>query len=179
MIKDKKGALELSINTIVVIVIGVTLLTLGLVFVRGIFTKTSDLSEKAFQDANEQLDSLTSSVNEFLTVAPQIVRVKAGEINGFSVLIKNIEGFSYSGVIAKVTTSQNALDKGVKCEFLDGSSNKNLKSPLTVGSEERFNIRVRTVKGSVGAFGCEFSLNGGGIEQTTYSLRRDIEVIIS
>ena len=39
MIKGKKGALELSVNTIVVIVIGVTLLILGLVFVRNIFTK--------------------------------------------------------------------------------------------------------------------------------------------
>ncbi|MEK6907190.1 MAG: hypothetical protein AABW45_01565, partial [Nanoarchaeota archaeon] len=144
MLKNKKGALELSINTIVVIVIGVTLLTLGLVFVRGIITKTTDLSDKAFQDANEQLDSLSGSVNEFLTVAPEVVRAKAGDINGFGVLIKNIEETSYSGVVAKVTTSQNALDKGVKCEFLDGSSSKNLKSPLTPGSEERFNIRVRT-----------------------------------
>src|SRR3989344_6605784 len=105
MIKGKKGALELSVNTIVVIVIGVTLLTLGLVFVRGILTKATDLSDEAFENANKQLDALGGSVNEFLTIAPETVRAKAGDVEGFSVLMKNVEQRSYSGLIAKVTTS--------------------------------------------------------------------------
>lgn len=179
MIKSKKGALELSINTIVVIVIGVTLLTLGLVFVRGILTKATDLSDEAFEDANRQLDALGGNTNEFLTIAPETVRVKAGDIGGFSVLIKNVEQKSYSGLIAKVTTSPNGLEKGIKCEFVDDTTNKNLKTPFGPGSNERFNVRVKTTKSSIGAFGCEFSLSGGGIEQTTYSTRRDIEIIVS
>src|SRR3989344_4030844 len=151
MNKGKKGALELSINTIIIIVIGVTLLTLGLVFVRNIFTQTSDLSAKAFEDANRELDALGGNVNEFLTVSPEIVRIKAGDVSGFSVLIKNIEENSFSGVVARVITSEVASSKGVRCEFLDTSTSKNLRSPLTSGSEERFNIRVRTSKSSIGA----------------------------
>ena len=58
MIKNKKGALELSINTIVVIVIGVTLLILGLVFVRGIFEKVQKISDTAFDKASELLGGL-------------------------------------------------------------------------------------------------------------------------
>jgi len=179
MIKSKKGALELSVNTIVIIVIGVTLLTLGLVFVRGILTQTTDLSDKAFEDANRLLDSLGGSVNEMVTVAPETVRVKAGDTSGFSVLIKNIEENSFSGITANVKTSDNALSKGVKCEFLDGSASKQVRSPLGPGAEERYNIRIKTEKSSIGSFGCEFSLSGGGIEQSTYSIRRDIEVIVS
>src|SRR3989338_7920221 len=102
MIKSKKGALELSVNTIVVIVIGVTLLTLGLVFVRGIITQTTDLSDKAFENANRDLDSLAGTVTEFVTVAPETIRVKAGDTTGFSVLIKNVETNTYSNVRAKL-----------------------------------------------------------------------------
>ena len=47
------------------------------------------------------------------------------------------------------------------------------------GAKEIFNVRVRTSKSSIGAFGCEFSLSGGGIEQTTNLIRRDIEIIAS
>jgi len=179
MIKGKKGALELSINTIIIIVIGVTLLTLGLVFVQNIFTQTSDLSAKAFEDANRALAALGDNVNEILTVYPETVRIEAGDVSGFSALIKNIDENSYSGVIAKVVTSEIASSKGVKCEFQDGSISKNLRSPLIPGAKEIFNVRVRTSKSSIGAFGCEFSLSGGGIEQTTNLIRRDIEIIAS
>ena len=58
MRNGKKGALELSVNTIIIIVIGVTLLTLGLLFVRNIFTQTTDLSQTAFENANRELDAL-------------------------------------------------------------------------------------------------------------------------
>ncbi len=177
MVKGKKGALELSVNTIVVIVIGVTLLTLGLVFVRGIITKANDLSDKAFEDANTQLDSLGGNINEFVTVSPETVRVNAGDTSGFVVLIKNVESASYNNIMANVKTSADALTNNVKCEFLDGSETKSVKSPLGSGAQDRIKIRVKTSKSSIGSFGCEFSLSGGGIEQSTYSTRRDIEII--
>src|SRR3989344_3991402 len=164
MRNGKKGALELSVNTIIIIVIGVTLLTLGLLFVRNIFTQTTDLSQTAFENANRELDALGGNINEFLTISPETVRVKAGD---------------YSGFVAKVTTQQEALNKGVKCVFNDDTTTKNVRTPLNTGAEDRFNLRVETGRESIGAFGCEFSLNGGGIEQSTYSIRRDITVIVS
>lgn len=174
MIKSKKGALELSVNTIVVIVIGVTLLTLGLVFVRGILTQTTDLSEQAFEDANRQLDSLGSNVNDFISLAPETIRIKAGDTSGFSVLIKNIESNTYSGVTANVVS----YDEKVTCEFLDGSESRDLRN-LIPGAEERFNIRIKTEKSSIGDFGCKFSLSGGGIEQGTSSTTREVSIIVS
>ena len=174
MIKSKKGALELSVNTIVVIVIGVTILTLGLVFVRGILTKTTDLSDKAFEDANRQLDSLGGTVTEFVTVAPETVRVKAGDTTGLSVLIKNVETGTYSGVRAKL----QSYDQNVKCEFLDNTQERTIRT-LTPGTEERLNIRIRTTKSSIGSFGCKFSLTGGGIEQQTFSTSREVSIISS
>ncbi len=52
---QKKGAVELSMTTIIVIVIGVTLLILGLVFVRNIFGKATSLSEEAFASAEKEI----------------------------------------------------------------------------------------------------------------------------
>jgi len=54
---NKKGALELSVSTIIIIVIGVTLLVLGLVFVQGTFRKVTELSEGAFRAADEQIQN--------------------------------------------------------------------------------------------------------------------------
>ena len=178
MLKNKKGALELSVNTIVVIVIGVTLLTLGLVFVRQIVRQGSDLSDKAFEEANQQLDALGGNINEFLTIAPETVRINAGDTSGFVVLIKNVEQTTYSGITANIKTSDEALKNNVKCEFGDGTSSKEIKSPLGPGAEDRYRIRVKTSKNSIGSYGCELSLSNGGIEQSTYSTRRDIEIII-
>jgi len=178
MIKSKKGALELSVNTIVVIVIGVTLLTLGLVFVRGIIDQTKDISDRAFQQANQELDALGGGATEILTIAPQTVRVDAGDTTGFTVLIKNVEQNPYSGITANIKNSEAATRSNVRCEFSDGSISKQIRSPLGVGAEDRYNIRVRTTKSSIGSFGCEFSLSGGGVEQSTFSTRRDIEIIV-
>ena len=176
--KNKKGALELSVNTIIIIVIGVTLLVLGLQFVRKSIGQSIDLSDKAFQDANKQLDALGSDLSEFVTIAPETVRLNAGEIRGFVVLIKNVEQKTYSGITANVKTSDDGISHKVKCEFLDGKATKNIRSPLSTGANERLNIRVKTEKSSIGAYGCEFSLSGSGIEESTYSTRRDIEVIV-
>ncbi len=53
--QSKKGAIELSMTTIIVIVMGVTLLVLGLVFIRGIMLKTTGLTEEAFADAEREI----------------------------------------------------------------------------------------------------------------------------
>ena len=61
---QKKGAIEMSMNTIIVIVIGVTLLILGLAFVRGIFTKIGGLTEGAFSDAEKEIQQRMSSTDK-------------------------------------------------------------------------------------------------------------------
>ncbi len=81
---QKKGALELSISTIVVVVIGVTLLTLGLVFVKGIFGKLNDLSGDIFDKAGTELGSITI---ESKFSAPSSVEVKQGKQTSFKVMV--------------------------------------------------------------------------------------------
>ena len=63
MLKNKKGAIELSMTTIIVIVMGVTLLILGITFVRTIFTKIQNISETTFDQAGDILGEI-ENVNE-------------------------------------------------------------------------------------------------------------------
>ena len=81
---QKKGALELSISTIVVVVIGVTLLTLGLVFVKGIFGKLTDLSGDIFDKAGTELGSITI---ESKFSVPSSIEVKQGKQTSFKVMV--------------------------------------------------------------------------------------------
>ncbi len=61
---QKKGAIELSMTTIIVIVLGVTLLILGLAFVRGIFSKVSGLTEEAFSSAEKEIQQRMGATEE-------------------------------------------------------------------------------------------------------------------
>lgn len=83
----KRGALELSINTIVIVVIGITLLTLGLVFVRGIFGKLNELSEDTFGTAQAQIGRLGQGEARLIT--PSVITVKQGKTTKQSLVIGN------------------------------------------------------------------------------------------
>jgi len=79
---DKKGALELSMNTIVIIVIGVTLLALGLVFVRGLFDRLSGQTNLIFDEADAAITQLAAHEGK-LTVPTQfeVTRGKQSNLN--------------------------------------------------------------------------------------------------
>lgn len=167
---NKRGALELSMNTIIIIVIGVVLLSLGLMFVRGIFSQTTDLSDKVFANANKELDSLGGSVNTALVLSPEIVRLKAGQTSGFVVQVTNLEeSQTYTGLTGKLTTT----DQGITCVFSDGTTAANIRT-LVSGAEDRLQVLVKSQKGSLGTKTCKFTLNG--LTNTIFD--NEIEAII-
>jgi len=155
---NKKAALELSMNTIIIIVIGVVILSLGLMFVRGVFTQTIDLSDKVFAGANRELDDLGGGVSRDLTISPETVRVKAGKTSGFLVQVTNLEDEeTYSGL----TGTLSSIGPGISCEFVDGTTPTQINiRTLVPGAEDRIKVMVRTQKGSLGTKHCKFKLNG-------------------
>ncbi len=86
----KKGAMELSMNTIVVVVIGVTLLVLGLVFVRGLFGRITETTAKTFAGADTILEEMTGT-EQRLNVQTGIT-LKRGQTEKIPVKLCNIEG---------------------------------------------------------------------------------------
>lgn len=137
--KSKKGALELSMNTIVIIVIGVTLLILGLAFVTGLFDKLSGQRDIIFGDLETKITGLGSH-NDKLNVQSQVT-VNQGDQTLFSVYVVNFET-SKKTFTVKLTPSQ---DK----EFQNDDLFVKLQRDTLVipeGQEAAFAIGVRTPK---------------------------------
>lgn len=80
----KRGAVELSITTIVVVVIGITLLVLGLVFVKGIFGKLDTITEDVFDKGSTIIDTL--SIDTKFSV-PSTVTVQQGKTKTFKITV--------------------------------------------------------------------------------------------
>ena len=88
MHNSKKGALELSMNTIVVIVIGIVLLSLGLVWIRNIFGGISELRDDAIAQARGEIDRI--SHNEEISVSPERIDLEKGSHRVVKVYIANL-----------------------------------------------------------------------------------------
>ena len=169
---SKKGALELSMNTIVIIVIGVVLLSLGLIFVRGIFSQTTDLSDKVFANADKELDSLGGSVNNALVLSPETVRLKGGQTSGFMVQVTNLEGENYVGLRGTLTSA----NQRIICEFADGTAQTGIRT-LIPGAEDRINVFVKAQKGYIGTTSCKFTLVG--LQDTVFDNEINAIIVVS
>ena len=68
IIKNKVGAIELSISTVVIIVIGMSMLVLGLVLVRTIFTSATDSIDTLDQGVRDEIAGLFAKENQDIVV---------------------------------------------------------------------------------------------------------------
>jgi hypothetical protein len=85
----KKGAIELSMTTIIVIILGVVLLSLGLVFVKGIFSKITSISDQAFLVADQEIREKMGS-DETFYVGGTNIELDAGKSITINTGIRNI-----------------------------------------------------------------------------------------
>ena len=89
--KGKSGAIELSIGTIVVIVLSMSMLILGLVLVKNIFSGATNIVDMTNDQLMDQVSKLFGD-DKKLVVYPNSreVFVKSGEASGFGIGIKNL-----------------------------------------------------------------------------------------
>jgi hypothetical protein len=88
---NKKGAVELSMSTIVVVVMAIVLLSLGIVFIQGIIGKTTKLSDQAFLNADKSIQDLMGGDQAFF-IAGTNFQGKVGEELNIIGGIQNFEG---------------------------------------------------------------------------------------
>ena len=144
---NKKGALELSINTIIIIVIGVTLLTLGLLFVRGIFGKMDKISENTFNNANDLLGGL-ENVKSLLTVSPTQIEIEQGK----------------DDVAKVIKVTPRSSDKNLKC-YVIGETNAEPSQELgpfkiSSGNQKNIALIVQDLNGAIRNTACTVSITG-------------------
>ena len=154
----KKGAIELSMTTIIVVVIGVTLLILGLTFVRGIFTKLSGISDTTFDEAEDLLKGL-EQVDEFLTINPQDVEIKQGTDKPVKVIIANFE----EELIKVKAVASSTGDQDLSCLFFDENVKGKAESQeytLQSGGQKKLVLIAKDNNGPLRRTGCNIVIQG-------------------
>jgi len=85
---QKKGAIEFSMTTIMVVIIGVAVLALGLAWVRGTFKQIDELTESSLENAETILGEVafTGKIS-----APATITMDKKDAKKFRVLVRNTQ----------------------------------------------------------------------------------------
>ncbi len=141
----RRGALELSINTIVVVVIAITLLTLGLAFVKQQFGGLTDITKDVFGTAKTEIGKIHGGAK---FTAPTQVTVKQGETTTIAIFVAN-DGSLGGDTNVELKLSTIGGTPGTSCTPIDGVSARIISSPtatLKVGQEAAFTVAVAATK---------------------------------
>jgi len=159
---QKKGAIELSMSTIIVVIIGVVLLILGLTFVRGIFTKTDVLTGGAFEEAETAMKNIGTPTEE-LTVAPLKMALAQGETKGVLVTLYNTDTKEHKYSLRTSMPSKTATTSKINCVMAE-TQEVTSKSMAVESGQQRKNIGVLiTDAGSpIGTYICNVELYRDG-----------------
>jgi len=153
----KKGAIELSMTTVIVIVLGIVLLSLGLIWVRNIFGQVGGVSDDAFNRANDLIGDLESFEGSFLTVVPDEIEISQGGDDGIGVVVNNEQETS---IIVTITMSSS--DPELKCGFLDGRELIGSTEQFTLdsGKHKKFTAGVKDLEGDLRTTSCKIKVLG-------------------
>ncbi len=167
MRKGKKGALELSMSTIIIIVIGVVLLSLALFFVRSLFSQITEIKDDVFTRAKVDIENIGRSGKFSVS---DIVRVGQGSTTTFPIYVEH-DGSAGAGSrqFTIQLTPNGDFERVVKAKIV---------SPTTVtlqeGQEAKFLAQVVAVGNApitteasyqimVTCDGCQDSYASGGV----------------
>ncbi len=145
-VMQRKGAVELSVGTIVILVIGMTMLVLGILLVRTIFstaTESVELIDEGVKNEINELFSSDSSKKVVVNLPDNEVDVKKGEGFGISFGIRNLvedtESTDFKYVIS--VPGQGNIERG--CNLDPERANQYLKLNYEL---DRINIEAGKTK---------------------------------
>jgi hypothetical protein len=141
--KSKKGAIELSMTTIIVVVIGITLLTLGLTWVKGTLGSVTDLTDEAFAMSDQELENLFSDSTDLLKIVPSTATITIKDSAEVGIIFYNLEGETLE-FQAKTMKVENGID--LNCVFVDTESDISTPFTLRSGANAKMKLRVDTTK---------------------------------
>ena len=165
---NKRGAVELSMSTIIVVILGVTLLSLGLLWVRSSLNRITDLSDEAFSLSEEEIDNLFLTSDSLLKIIPSDVELSKGDSIKVGVIFYNLEQ-STLNIQAKVIPISAGVP--VKCSFGDTLTQDSKSYNLNSGASETIDLVIETVpETTLGTGGCDVTITSLTSSQTSYSL---------
>jgi len=160
MIKSKKGAIEMSMQTIIIVVIGVTLLTLGLRFVYTTFSGITEQQEGITDLTNTQINDLFGQSGELIYLTRDNVKLEQGDTETIAVNVLNTDYddgiFKYD---VKIADPGQLTEEQVKGWFTWSKNGRLLKN----GAGYKDNLVLRVPKGArTGAYLIELELDCPG-----------------
>lgn len=112
---NKKGALELSITGIVVMIIAITVLSLAIVFIRGMFQRSTETFEQQFKVISDQVQEDLKRSGELFTVQVYKEDLVLGRATPMAIGIKNTAGVTRCfglAVVCRQGWGENGCDSG-------------------------------------------------------------------
>jgi hypothetical protein len=102
--ESKKGAIELSMTTIIIVVIGITLLTLGLRWIYGVFGGLTEQTQELERLTQDQIITILDGSGEVINVATSVIdNIERGDTYNLQVIMRNelpeYHGFIYDVVV--------------------------------------------------------------------------------
>ncbi|MDD4878785.1 MAG: hypothetical protein PHO02_07200 [Candidatus Nanoarchaeia archaeon] len=86
---NRKGAIEMSMTTIIVVILGITLLSLGLMFVRNIFSDIGGSSAKMSDLADKQMMEMFGESEDPISLPRDQVEIEQGDEDILDIGIRN------------------------------------------------------------------------------------------
>lgn len=139
-------------TTIIVIVIGITLLSLGLVFVRNIFTQAKTLTDDAFSNAKEEI---TLEKRDPKLTVPAEISLKRGETKAMKMYLNNDGSTAETSFTIIIDEEKSTNLVQVKMLGTEIGGTKNIEIPE---GEER-EIRVAIQASNSAPIGSSYTYN--------------------
>jgi len=134
---EKRGALELSIGTIVIIVLAMSMLILGLVLVKNIFSGATAVTDMTDEQLKNQVSKMFGESSRLVAYPDtEHINVKGGEIAEFGFGVKNLLEGSNAGT--KFNYEVIVFDSQIQKNC--GVSEREAEDWITVGRTEPMEI---------------------------------------
>src|SRR3990167_8886674 len=109
----RKADLSLSINAIVILILAITMLGLGLAFLRGTFKKTTEQFAEVSGTVKEQIvDEIKSKGEKLFVRGSPSIDIKRGETKDVYYGIKNVLDIEPSSTFTIATSCSNGIGGG-------------------------------------------------------------------
>jgi len=181
MIRNKKGAMEMSMGTLVTIVLLMAVMVLGIVLVRSIFSSGTNAVNEIDNEVQQEIDKLFSDDSGSVVIYPpsREVRIEQGDSGGVGISLRNPERGEGTRTYSYVTTY---LDDDCSLGGSEGGSYLVLgdhENGIQLGSGQQLSqARLIKLRIPTDAPLCEIRykvvVSGGQNEETTFF---DVEIV--
>jgi hypothetical protein len=159
---NKKGAIELSMTTIIVIVMGITILSLGLFWIQSVFTDVGELTSGAFEQGATQIAEIFGSSNAEVALSPGETTISQGDTETVTLAIRNSGTAEVTGVYATVESlvfGGGSTDT-LRCGFDDTGLDTTNTYTLVSGESTSRGLIVKDDGSALGTYICAVTVHG-------------------